>query len=949
MTPHKTRGPVARALRVLGAGMVFLTFASHAWTGTTGKIAGRITDATNKEGLPGANVLLEGTSMGAASDANGDYFIANVPPGTYVLKATMIGFRTVVVRNVRVRIDATTEVDIAMEETVLELGKEVVVTAQRPLVEKHNTSTRVILESEQIIARPTTVFRDVLTSLPSINVENGEMRFRGGTLNEVAFLIDGVRAYNPLNNNPYTNINLSAIEELEVITGSYNAEYGEARSGVINIITRGGSDKYTLNMDFRYTPPGKKHWGPALYDRNTDFYWENTHARHLEWWIEYPDQWVDPNGIPGSDPRSIWTPEEAYQNYLATHQPLTDYTEEPDYQTEISIAGPLPLAGSAYFAVSGRYRNKAPLFGNAFRDRGIFLDGTAKLTFNLTSSMKLVLSGFVGTEKTSWGVDGPPDFFYAQNYGLDGRYAYYDLPGLPFSSTDGQTLMFSHVLNASSMYRLQFSRNHAKRKVDVFPGDPIGFSASDATRDNLRAVDENGNPIPGGFANRVGYHTVGYFYRYDDDNTDWTFSGDFSSQINKNWELKAGGSFTYYNLDHFNQSKLPDRRDDNVYNPYQGALYLQHKLEFGGLIANAGLRFDFYNANGKVFSDPFDPFNSETKNSKLFTQLSPRLGISHPIDEKTVLHFSYGHFFQRPPYGDYGEGNSEDESRGSLTTFVIDGADFPWVLGNRNLKPEKTVAYEVGIERNFAEVFVLNLTAFIKDIRNTIRVVTIESPLGIYRTNGNGNYADVRGLEFSLRKIPSETSIGALWGYINFTTQIGVNGRSGDPVVIGPNTVRYAPSGDFILHNNPRLKFGLFYQTPRTWRFLKGALNDILFSLEFKAILPNAELRQDYFLFDGRKYVRSPDTNANLRISKDVSFFAGKYKIRPYVEITNLFNSQWLNLAAFERASRDDQRKFVESGFDFLPSTDANGVPIVDTAKFRNLPRSILFGFTIEM
>lgn len=929
----------------------FMTFMISDWgearAGTTGKISGKIIDAKNQEPLIGVNVLLVGTKMGAVTDADGDYFIANIAPGTYSIKATLIGYKDVTVTGIRVRVDATAEVNLKLEETVLEITEEVVVTAERPLVEKDNTSSIVVLESNEIAARPTTDFTEVLTSLPSINEENGVLRVRGGTLDEVAFVVDGARARNPLDHSPYTSVNLSSIQELEVITGSFNAEYGEAQSGVINIITKEGSDRYELYLDTRYTPPGKKHWGLSLYDRSTDLYWENSHARHQQWWIDNPDQWVDPNGVPGNDPRSIWTPEQAYQNYLDTHQPLTDYTEIPSYQTEMSVGGPVPFIENAYFYVTGKYRSEAPLFGNSFRDRGRFFDGTAKLTYKLTPSMRLTFSGFFGREKTSWGIGGPPDYFYAQSFGIDSRYAYYDFPGLPESQTDGQTLKLTHTLNTSTMYEIKLSRVHALRKVGIFPGDPIGFNASDATRDNLRAVDASGNPIPGGYANRIGFHTLGYFFRYDDSNTEWTFSSYLSSQLNKYWQLKGGAELSYYRLDHFNQSKLPNRTDQQLYDPYQGAFYLQNKFEFGGLIMNAGLRYDFYNTNDVVYTGLFDPLNSPTEKTKLFSQLSPRLGISHPIDEKTVLHFSYGHFFQRASFGDYGEGNSQ--ANGSLTTFIVDGTNTPWVLGNRNIKPEKTIAYEVGIERNFADVFVVDVTGYYKDIRNTVRVTTIESPIGIYRTNTNGDYADVRGVELSLRKLPLYYSWGSLSGYINFTTQRGISGRSGDPVVISPTGVRFAPSGDFIIHNNPRLKAGIFYQTPRDWRFLFGAFKNIIVSLDYQTVFPNEQLLQDFFLFEGQKHLRPTDKLANLRLKKEISLLDKKIKLSPYLEVHNLFNDAWINLAAFESASQEDQRRFVQSGFEDLPVRTKDGAPILDTAKYRNLPRAILFGAVIEL
>ena len=930
-----------------------------AFGGNTGKISGSVVDAKTRERLVGVNVTLTGSSLGCATDLQGEFFIANVPPGVHAIRVSQVGYNNLLLTDIRVRVDATTEVKIRLDEKLVE-GQEVVVTAQRPLIEKDNTATRVFLESQEIASLPVNNVTQVLATLPSINVEAGVMKVRGGTMNEVAFLVDGARARNPLNQAAYTNINLSSIQEMEVITGSYNAEYGEARSGVINIITKEGGDTYSLFADLRYTPPGVKHWGPSLYDPSTTIYWENTHARHPQWWIDHPDQWVDLNGVPGNDPRAAWTPEQAYQNFLATHQPLTNYDRIPGYQAEISFGGPVPFLSEVSFYLTGKYRVEPPLMGNAFLKEGKSFDGTSKITYQMDRGTKLQFSGFYGHDEVAWGFGTQPDYGWAMSYGTDSRYAYYDFDGLPEATTDGQTLKLTRVVDNSTMYEIKFSRVFASRSTDVLPGDPIGWAASDATRDNLRAVenvvDSTGaiigtQPVPGGYQNRVGYHTLGYFYRFNDKNTDWTLTGYYQSQVNKNWQLKTGGEFTYYNLNHFNEAKAPDRADQAIYNPYQGAVYEQNKLEFSGFIMNVGIRFDIYNPNDYVYLDPFNPMSGPTEKTKPFTQLSPRLGISHPIDEKTVLHFSYAHFFERGPFGDYGEGTTDAQALGSLTTFLITGSNptIPWVLGNRATKPEKTVAYELGIERNFFDEFVLTVTGYYKDIRNTIRVVTIESPYGVYRTNGNGNYADVRGVEISLRKQATRASWGTVWGYANFTSQIGINGYSGDPVVLSPSGNRYAPSGDFIAHMNPILKAGLYYETPGETGFLAGLFDRVSVSFDYQASFPNDQNFGDIFVFQGQTYVRPADQNMNMRLRKDLELGGRGLKISLYAEVHNLFNNQWLNLSAFETASTADQEKFVSSGFDFVPSVDSFGTPILDLAKYRNLPRSIIFGATVEL
>jgi outer membrane receptor protein involved in Fe transport len=934
------------ALRILSALAIALAVQA-AWAGNTGKISGKVTDAKTREPLVGVNVLIAGTKQGAATDARGEFFIANVPAGTYALRMTQVGYKIVQMNEVQVRADATTEVKLALEETVLELGQEVVVTAERPLVQKDNTATRVYVESAEIRNLPASNVADVLQTIPSVNNDNGVMSVRGGGLNEVSFLIDGARARNPNDQTPYTSINLSSIQEMEVITGSYSAEYGEARSGVFNVITKEGSQQFHAFADARYTPPGVKHWGPSLYDPTSTLYWENTHARHLQWWIDYPDQWVDQTGRYGNDPRCAWSPQQAYQNYLATHKPLTNYDKQAGYSGEISIGGPVPLAGMTTFFLSGKYRVEPPIMGNSYLDKGQFFDGTAKLTHQIDPATKLTFSGFVGIEKSSWGIEGGPDYFWASNYGIDSRYAYYDWAGYPTNETNGQTIKLTHVADAREMYEVKASRVYARRKIEPFPNDPVGWDATTWTTDLLRAG------VRGGDANRIGFNTTGYYYRYDDRNTDWTLTGFYSNQLTNNFQLRAGGEFTYYNLNHFNQAKSPDRHDSRTYNPYQGAGYVQTKLEFSGFIMNAGLRFDLYNSNDVNYLDLFDPLVGPASKTKTFTQFSPRLGISHPIDEYTVLHFSYGHFFQRTPFFDNGESGHDYDTRGSLTTFVIDGTTVPFVLGNRDVKPEKTIAFELGIERNFFEDFVLGATAYYKDVRNTLRFVTIQGPLLHYATIGNGNYADVRGIELSLRKRASTAAWGTTWGYVNFTTQIAIYGASGDPISVTPDgSIPNSSAGDILYHQDPRLKAGLFYETPANWDLLGGALERLSVSLDYQAVFANDMRQGDYFPFGGQKYLRPANQNTNLRVKKDFALMQEHFRFGVYVEVRNLFNNQWLNLDSsgpFYSATTEDQQRFAASNLTVLPAQDANGTPILPLSMYQNLPRMFIFGITLEL
>jgi hypothetical protein len=927
-----------------------------------GKISGKVTDAGTGEDLIGVNVVLEGTTMGAATDISGEYYILNVPPGNYTLAASLVGYKKTVIQNVEVSSNHTTQIDLKLAETVMSIDQDIVIMAQRDLVEKDQTSTRHFVDAEEISTRPATQLTEILTTLPGIDQSaTGELTVRRGSLDQVAFMIDGVRARNPLDFQPYTNITLSSIQELEIITGGFNAEYGEAQSGVFNIVTKEGSQKYSGYAEARWTPAGLYHWGTALYDYSTDKYWENTHARHLQWWIDNPDQWVDMNGLKGNDPNATMTPEQAYEYYMRTHQPLTDYTDRSSYQGELSIGGPTPLK-DLFFFISGKYRTAPPITGNSYRDMGEWMDGNMKLTYRINQDIKIMATGLYSKENSNYGMD-----YFELEGGLANKYAYYDFAGYPENNMNGQTLKMTHVLSPETFYELQFSRMFRYRSQSTFPNDTSGWDMGAPVYDNLRAVDEFGSPIDGGYQNIFGYNTTGYYYRGEDKNTDWTLSGDLTSQLTSKWQFKGGFDLTYYVLDRFQEAKAYTVIEDQVYNPYEGNVYAQSKLEFEGLIVNVGLRYDFYNPNDYIYVNPFDPFdeiqadiegrepNPNKKSTSITGQLSPRLGISHPISENTVLHFSYGHFFQRAAYGDYGEGSGGDADNQSVTGilnsyYVTDAAGriIPYNLGNRELKPRKTVAYELGIEHNISGI-VIDVTGFYKDITNNVRTVRVFMDNGAsYLTTGNSDYADAKGVEVSLRR-----PLTGYWGgYLNYSWSTGIAGRSGDPDVIaspesGVQTSIEGSTGDDIQYDPPRLKFGITLATPVQMDFFYGVFSNMQFAVDYQIYYPHEQLVYDNFSEGGRAFIRPADKNADLRIRKD--FAVGGLSLGLFLEVRNVFNDKWVNLQSVSSAtaSQEDIVDFVNSRFTSFPEKEQDNSPFMDMTRYRNLPRRIALGLAV--
>lgn len=252
--------------------LISLRISSPCLAGTTGKIAGKVTDEKTGEALPGANIILVGTTSGAATNRNGDYVILNVPPGVYVIKASMIGYTDFVVSNVRVNIDLTTRINLQMKETVVEVG-EITVVAERPVVAKDISASQAYIQSEQVEALPVQRVQDVIGLQAGIvgTLDDG-IQIRGGDQDETAFMVDGFTLRDERNNVPYAAISLSSIQDIQIQTGGFNAEYGNIRSGIINVVTKEGyRNRYSGTITLRYSPAHAKHFGPSGFA--PDSYW----------------------------------------------------------------------------------------------------------------------------------------------------------------------------------------------------------------------------------------------------------------------------------------------------------------------------------------------------------------------------------------------------------------------------------------------------------------------------------------------------------------------------------------------------------------------------------------------------------------------------------------------------------------------------------------------------
>ncbi len=709
------------------------------FAGTTGKIAGKVIDAKTKEPLIGVNIVIVGTSMGGASDVDGSYFIINIPPGVYEVRASEIGYASVTVKNVRVSADQTTRLDFEMGEQAVQV-QTVVVTASKPLVQKDLTSTQSSISGSSISMLPVEDVQSV------INLQAGVVdgHFRGGRIGEVKYLIDGVSVNDVYSGESTMEASTNSIQELQVITGTFNAEYGQAMSGVVNQITKIPDNHYSGSFS------------------------------------TYTGDYI--------------TPRTNLFQYMGGFHPFRTYNIQG------SLSGPIPATNEFIkFFTSARYlSDDGFLYGKRMfnpQDSSNFSsDNHANWYIGSTGDNKDVPMNF----SKQLTLQGKLVFKVGQGKGIvvEGLYQKHDYENYDHMfilNPDGNynnhdysllgSISYTHVFSPSTFLDLLASSytTDAKQYVYADPLDP-GYVTID------RFSQVGGNALyTGGTQNWHFSHNTGTY----------TFKADLTSQINDVHELKGGIEADMNTLSYEDFQVLVDAStgykpqmpklgdfDYNVYknHPYQLAGYLQDKIELDYLIVNVGVRVDYFQPDGEVLNNPDNiseldslsppfPAGYFHKASTKY-QISPRIGISYPISAKGAVHISYGHFFQVPPYQYlYKNPNFRIPLTGNYPEFVGN------TIGNADLKPQETVMYEIGLQQELTSEIGVNVTAYYKDIRNLMGVALyVKNNFKKFAEYINTDYGAVTGFTISFDKRFN----GGLGASIDYTYQVA-KGDASDP------------------------------------------------------------------------------------------------------------------------------------------------------------------------
>lgn len=711
----------------------------------SGKIAGRVTDSSTGDPVVGANIIIEGTNIGAATDLDGEYMIVNVPSGTFSVIASYIGYLKTVTKNVQVLTDLTTKLDFVLTPSSVSLNEEIVVIAQAPMVKKDLTSTESRVTSEEIKQLPLQDLNQLITLQAGVNRDqNGGIHIRGGRSSEISYLLNGISITDDYSRSQALSVETESVQELQVISGTFNAEYGNAMSGVVNIITKSGGSKFLSNFEI---------WSGDYISGHEDIFWN-----------------------------------------------INKINPEANYNIQGSIGGPVLTENLRYFLSMRRYVNGGYIDGrNIYNPQGRFKFENGFMVPNPGDSSYVAMNPnerWSGQATIDWQIS--KDFrLKVDAFGsLEANRGYSHLYKLnPNGTMGGKSKGYSaftnltHVLFQNTYQEFTFAykfNNYTSHLYD----DPT----------DERYVHPDSLNVPG-----YRFLTAGTnLNRFERSTKSMIAKWDFTSQIDKLNLLKFGVEAQTDELFYENITLIPavnssgqqiipfvpaiqgidsPQHDRFERKPFKLSAYIQDKIEFESLIINVGLRFDSFNPKGKIpvdASDPniYNPFKLEHiyhdlntdgkigldeqtdankltlaekeafwyRSTSIKKQISPRFGIAYPITDKGIIRFSYGIFQQIPEYSQLYLGDQ-------FKMTSAQGIQGPF--GNNDLKPQRTTIYELGLQQQFFEEFALDITAFYRDIRDWI---SSSQPIptylaGIsYSQRINRDFANVRGITLAVNK-----------------------------------------------------------------------------------------------------------------------------------------------------------------------------------------------------
>jgi hypothetical protein len=828
-----------RGLIYLGVLILMLAVSVNIFAGVTGKITGRVIDKQNKEGIPGVNVIIPELGIGAATDLDGYYFILNVPVGEYSVQAQIISYQTQIKTGISVSADINSTVNFELSLGAIEYDT-VIVEAKESKIQTNVTQNERTMNQELLDEAVSSNIMAAVANNAGVVGSGNNLHIRGGRTDEVGYMVDGMSIVDPVTKGLGATINKNAVSEVKFISGGFNAEYGEAMSGVLNIVTREGAGKYEGTVKYEgnsFLPSGFNYGdnrfelslGGPIYKDKARFFFSGDVYSTKDWspmFISQPE-FLYVNDSTGTafeynlydyvvsyDSLGVGHIDSVINHISYTQDSVPYFTYDKDtviFEDSFDMfIETISNVVDTVFEQHIEYIDRVVIdtvlwnrYGPSYWDdlgavaphhKRHEYHGQAKFTFKPTNNIKLNVGGFVSHSSY-------------QQYNNDLKY---NLERFVSRNTDGYQLnsTMNWMFNQSNFITLTASYFHTQTYVGpefddtivTTEGDtlnppetiipewyavwqPYGIMDTTAFQSVPSIVDKWSSNSPWGWWNDPQLIYPNWYgsasFRYSNY---LAFKGDWTSQVGRYHEVKSGLEYKAYELYlwdlYLPWDPNPFADYYHVY-PQQVAAYVQDKMEFEGMVVNLGIRLDYLDANTPYYSDnenrnfplykdsvtadsdtilvpntikpdaPLEGYTQEQWDSLVWPismaekkyKVSPRLGISHPISETSVLHFNYGHFFQTPQMDYLFSGLGVDLTKRGNSN-----------IGSPNLEAERTVSYEFGIATQVGADMAVDFTSYYKDIYGLIGSRKVYALPSAYYALQNVEYGNVKGFEVAFSK-----------------------------------------------------------------------------------------------------------------------------------------------------------------------------------------------------
>jgi len=771
---------------------LFLILPGVLLAGTTGKLKGKVTDQQTGEALIGANIIIVGSSYGAATDINGEYTILNLIAGTYEVKFSYIGYQAKTVSNIRINSDLTTELNLELAPAGIQVG-EVLVTAEKQLVNKYNTNANRITTSEDIEALPVRGVDNIIGLTAGVVLQDKTIFIRGGRQDEVGYYLEGTSITDPMVGGSRVTLVQDALEEIQVQSGGYTAEFGGANSGIVRQQLKTGTSQWKFSLEYITDNLG--------FNGSADKY--SGKQTLGAYWFGYNEMIGTISGPIFSEKLKFFG---AFNyNYFTDQNPQAwpgmnlGVIGDPTTGDELDFtypAGPVQKNSLENYTGTGSFTMDFNPF--IVRLVGTY---TKTNTFNPWSAARVagVLANFQNLSRTEE-VD---------------------------QSDASANLKFTHLLSQSTFYELNvgFAINTLDRFDPFLKDDWLSYGDSIANADAGFVWDRSRGGSIGRFIRPTKYNILGFSFNAPGDvvaayqkfdRRNYNASLNFNTLIGKSHSVKVGGEFQYYDIRNYSMNNevtfnlaslvytdansndpvgadlVIRRRGLNAFgydamgtrtndglpeweqarNPVFAGVYVQDRFELNDLIVNAGVRFDYIDIDNWVPIDETRPeltWSKQTNdiqegglvNTPTFSSVSPRLGFSFPVTDETVFHAQWGKFVQQSRLRDVYQGVY-------ATGNQINGGFFIPAPVGFNVRPTRTTQYEIGFTQQIGEFASIDVTGFYKDIKDQVVYQQINvaagSPFGNYSVLSNGDIATTKGIEisFNMRRVERFLAYGSI-------------------------------------------------------------------------------------------------------------------------------------------------------------------------------------------